>query len=71
MKAKEVVLQALKTHGLSKNDSDDKFDPKELKRGTEIELEHFNDKKIAKEIAKDHLREDPKYYSKKFKKNEH
>lgn len=43
--------------------SDSNFDPKELKMGIEEEMEHTNDKKIAKEIAKDHLIEDPKYYS--------
>jgi 2'-5' RNA ligase len=43
--------------------SDSNFDPKELKMGIKEEMEHTNDKKIAKEIAKDHLIEDPKYYS--------
>jgi hypothetical protein len=37
---------------------------RELNTGTEVELEHTNDLKIAKEIAKDHLYEDPNYYSK-------
>lgn len=42
---------------------DSDFDPEELKIGIEIELEHTNDREIAKEIAKDHLEEHPKYYS--------
>jgi 2'-5' RNA ligase len=36
----------------------------ELKTGIKHELEHTKDKEIAKEIALDHLAEDPKYYSK-------
>lgn len=37
---------------------------KELAKGIKIEMEHTEDKKIAKEIALDHLYEDPNYYSK-------
>lgn len=36
----------------------------QLDKGIEVELEHTNDKTIAKEIAKDHIYEDPKYYDK-------
>ena len=36
----------------------------ELKMGTKEEAEHTTDKAAAKEIALDHLKEDPKYYSK-------
>lgn len=39
-------------------------DPEELAKGIKVELEHTTDKEIAKEIALDHLAEDPKYYSK-------
>ncbi len=35
-----------------------------LRRGIEVELEHTSDEKIAKEIAYDHLYEDPQYYTK-------
>jgi hypothetical protein len=35
-----------------------------LNNGIKVELEHTNDKEIAKEIALDHLYEDPKYYEK-------
>lgn len=31
--------------------------------GTETELEHTSDRKKAEKIAKDHLDENPKYYS--------
>lgn len=36
----------------------------ELSKGMKVEMEHTNSKKIAQEIAMDHLFEDPKYYSK-------
>lgn len=37
-------------------------DPKELKRGIEVEYEHTHDYELAREIALDHLAEDPNYY---------
>jgi hypothetical protein len=37
---------------------------RQLKIGMKVELEHTNDKKKAKEIAMDHIFEDPKYYDK-------
>ena len=37
---------------------------KDLKKGMKIEMEHTTDTKVAKEIAFDHLYEDPKYYDK-------
>ena len=47
--------------------SDNDFDPNELEIGSMIELEHTKNKIAAKEIARDHLTEDPKYYSKLIK----
>jgi len=41
-----------------------KFNPKELKIGTKIEMEHTKSKTRAEKIAKDHLREFPNYYTK-------
>lgn len=41
---------------------DSEFDPKQLAYGTYIETEHTDDLEIAKNIAKDHLAEDPDYY---------
>ena len=38
---------------------------KEVRVGTEIEMEHTNSKKIAKEIAMDHIAEFPDYYTNK------
>ncbi len=39
-------------------------DPKELKVGIEVEMEHTNSSSKAKHIALQHLVEDPKYYTK-------
>lgn len=36
----------------------------QLNNGIKVEMEHTNSKKIATEIALDHLYEDPKYYTK-------
>jgi hypothetical protein len=35
---------------------------RQLKIGTKVEMEHTDQKKIAKRIALDHLAENPKYY---------
>jgi len=40
------------------------FDPKQLKIGIDVELEHTSDPIVAREIAMDHLTEDPLYYQK-------
>jgi hypothetical protein len=41
----------------------------ELKKGIKVEQEHTKDIKVAKEIALDHLKEDPNYYTKLLKAN--
>ena len=41
-----------------------KISKKELKLGTPIEMEHTNSRMKARHIAKQHLCEFPKYYSK-------
>ena len=38
-------------------------DPRELEIGMEVEAEHTDDSVKAKEIALDHLSQNPKYYS--------
>lgn len=38
------------------------FDPKQLKLGIQIEMEHTKDRRLAREIAMDHLAEFPDYY---------
>lgn len=40
------------------------IDPKEIEMGTKHEHEHTKDDALARKIAMDHLKEDPKYYSK-------
>ena len=40
---------------------------KQLDKGVRVELEHTKDKSVAREIALDHLAEDPKYYDKLVK----
>jgi len=41
---------------------DDKFEEDQLDAGIKVELEYTKNKKLAKEMAKDHLSEDPNYY---------
>jgi uncharacterized protein YktB (UPF0637 family) len=53
--------------GDKRPDSD--FIQKDLEDGIKVEMEHTKDRQVAKEIAKDHLSEDPNYY-KKLKKIE-
>lgn len=45
---------------------DEDYDPQELEWGIKVEMEdnHSEDEEIQKSIAKDHLDEDPKYYTK-------
>jgi hypothetical protein len=40
------------------------FDPEQLKMGIKVEMEHTKDRRLAREIAMDHLSEDPRYYTK-------
>lgn len=35
-----------------------------LKEGVEVEMEHTKNPEVAKEIARDHIQEDKKYYKK-------
>lgn len=44
--------------------TEDDVDPKELAMGMKVEMEHTDDEDVAKEIALDHLAEDPEYYTK-------
>ena len=50
--------------GLGDGKEDEAFDPAELAKGIKVEMEHTQDANQAKEIAKDHLTEDPAYYQK-------
>lgn len=40
------------------------LDPQQLKAGIKVEMEHTDNPDIAREIATDHLTEDPEYYKK-------
>jgi hypothetical protein len=50
--------------GLGDNKPDSDFDPEQLAAGIKVEREHTKDPAIAREIARDHLTEDPAYYRK-------
>lgn len=49
--------------GLAAGRKPSEFDAKELRMGVKVELEHTKDRKLAREIAMDHLVEHPKYYT--------
>ena len=57
------ILSDIISGGLS-GGKDTVVDPKELQMGIQVEAEHTSDSGIAEKIARDHLAEDPKYYSK-------
>jgi len=42
---------------------DKNFSPVQIRKGIKVEMEHTHNPKVAREIAKDHLMEDPKYYN--------
>lgn len=50
--------------GLASGMRPEDFEPEQLARGIEVELEHTQDVALATEIAMDHLVEDPEYYTK-------
>lgn len=50
--------------GLADGLKDSVFNKNNIRKGMKVEREHTSDPAIAREIAKDHLKEDPKYYQK-------
>jgi len=60
---RRVRAQELLLGGLGDRRPDKDFSKVQLKLGVKHEKEHTYDRKVAKEIAKDHLAEDPKYYT--------
>jgi len=50
--------------GLADKSKPSDFDSKQLAMGVEVEMEHTDDPDVALEIAMDHLKEDPRYYTK-------
>ena len=62
------ITEHLRRYGLpngrSKGRHPREFDPIQLRRGVQVEMEHTSDRGIAERIAMDHLVEDPLYYVK-------
>jgi hypothetical protein len=50
--------------GLADKSKPGDFDSKQLAMGVKVEMEHTSDRHVAMEIAMDHLKEDPRYYTK-------
>lgn len=50
--------------GLADKKKPSDFDSEAIKAGVKVEMEHTNDPDLAREIAMDHLTEDPHYYKK-------
>jgi hypothetical protein len=63
-KTLEDIAKKHDSKGYYHNDNMVQSLKKELNMGVKIEMEHTNDKSKAKEIAMDHLWENPSYYSK-------
>lgn len=61
--AKAVQKKDLLSGGKADKMKDKEFPKKELAKGQKHELEHVKNKRIAKEIAKDHLTERKDYYT--------
>ena len=66
LKKRDISLVDIERKHNKTKDSRDyiAFLEKQLNKGANIEKEHTNSIKIARQIAKDHLLEDPKYYIK-------
>jgi hypothetical protein len=60
---RDELVQHLQESGKHKKGDKMKVDPKELKIGIDEEMEHTDSEKVAREIALDHLHEDPHYYT--------
>jgi hypothetical protein len=59
---KQRLLGQLVPGGKAEGYHPSQFDPRQLRVGIEIELEHTPDRRVAREIAMDHLVEDSNYY---------
>ena len=57
--ANKTVADIAKKHGVEVSDI-----KRQLQKGIKVEMEHTDDKALAREIAMDHLMEDPLYYDK-------
>jgi hypothetical protein len=63
MKYKDFFKEDMLSGGKGDNKKTSDFDPEQVALGLKVEMEHTKDKKIAMEIVKDHLSENPNYYS--------
>lgn len=52
------------SNGLSSGMSPSDFEPRALRKGAKVEMEHTRDPRVAERIAMDHLSEDSRYYDK-------
>lgn len=59
MKIQDVLNTVLNKPFADEN----KVNPNELQMGIKVEMEHTNDKEVAKRIALHHLKELPDYYT--------
>lgn len=59
-----MKLEDLIPGGKGDTTKESDVDIKQLKVGIAVEIEHTDNTEIAKEIALDHLTEDPEYYTK-------
>ena len=64
LKIYNILGDVLRNIGKHNDVPDSEFDSNELTIGIKEEMEHTKDPNIAKMIAKDHLKENPHYYSK-------
>lgn len=64
MNYKDFFKEDILPGGKGDETSPSQIDPSELSMGIKVEMEHTKDSKLAREIALDHLTEDPHYYSK-------
>ncbi len=61
---KELSLDPYRWRGLSRGRRPRDFSARALQQGTRVEMEHTNDRALARRIAMDHLVEDRNYYKK-------
>ena len=59
----ELIREKLRDEGNSQHQPDSKYDQEQLAMGIKVEQEHVENVPVRKEIAKDHLEEDPRYYT--------
>ena len=60
------ILSSFLCEGRSK-DFKGKYDPKEMKMGIKVEMEHTTNSTLSEKIAKDHVAEIPDYYTRLLK----